>query len=90
MLWDSATRGVKVNMAIAGPAIVILGLIVAWSAIYSSEKFDRIVRGGMKCSWWNSTDRTLTLEERKLKSYVAELLCFARKRTTRGGEWCRR
>ena len=50
MLWDSATRGVKVNMAIAGPAIVILGLTVAWSAIYSSEKFDRIVRGGMKCS----------------------------------------
>ena len=50
MLWDSATRGVKVNMAIAGPAIVALGLIVAGSAIYGSEKFDRIVRGGMKCS----------------------------------------
>ena len=36
-------------MATAGPAIVALALIVAWSGIYHSEKFDTSERGGMKC-----------------------------------------
>ena len=31
--------------------------------------------------WWNSRDLTLTLEERKLKGYVASLLNFAKGRT---------
>ena len=49
MLWDSAARGVKVNMATAGPSIVALALIVAWSGFYHSERFDTRERGGMKC-----------------------------------------
>ena len=44
MLSDSVTRGTKVGMVTAGPAMIALGLLVTWSVISDPDLFDKVKR----------------------------------------------